>query len=275
MKVSYYPGCSLDSSAKEYGASLEAVSGSLGIELHELNGWTCCGASSAHVTDNKLASGLAMRNLLIANQVGMDVLVPCAACYLRLKSAEKELNSEKPATIHIKHAADFIWDECGQKGITAKVTRSLDKLNPVCYYGCLVTRPPEITGAKDPEDPKSIDNIMMSLGANVKKWSYKTDCCGGSLMLTHPDHAQKLIKRLYDAALEAGANCIVVGCPMCHSNLDTRQKNVSQSNGQGYNIPIYYFTELMGLAFGNKSSEKWIKRHLTDARSLLKQNALL
>jgi heterodisulfide reductase subunit B len=275
MKVSYYPGCSLESTAKEYGESLEAVTNSLGIELEELNGWTCCGSSSAHVTDNRLAFELAMKNLLIANKAGKDVVVPCAACYLRLKSAEKELNSGKPSTMHIKHAADFIWEESREKNITTRVTRPLEKLNPVCYYGCLVTRPPEITGSKEPEDPTAMDNIMKSLGANVKKWSYKTDCCGGSLILTHPDNAKRLIKRLYDGALEAGADCIVVSCPMCHSNLDTHQKEIRLSDREGYNIPIYYFTELMGLAFGNKSSEKWVKKHLTDARSLLKQNALL
>lgn len=275
MKVSYYPGCSLEGSAKEYGESLKAVSRVLGIELQELAGWSCCGASSAHVTNDALASELAMKNLVIANKEGRDMLVPCAACYLRLKSAEKELNSGKPAPIHIKHAADFIWDECGEKAITAKLVKSLEKLNPVCYYGCLVTRPPKITGSREPEDPKSMDNILKSLNAKVKTWSYKTDCCGGSLMLTHPELAKKLIGRLFGMAVEAGADCIVVSCPMCHSNLDTRQKELKQPNGNGYNLPIYYFTELMGLAFGNKSAAKWVNKHLTDAMTLLKRKELL
>ena len=275
MKVSYYPGCSLEGSAKEYGESLEAVTRILGIELQELPDWTCCGASSAHVTDDRLASELAMKNLVIANKVGKDVIVPCAACYLRLKIAEKALNSGKPAPIHIKHAADFIWDECGEKAITAKLVKSLEKLNPVCYYGCLVTRPPTITGSREPEDPKSMDNILKSLNAKVKTWSYKTDCCGGSLMLTHPELAKKLIGRLFGMAVEAGADCIVVSCPMCHSNLDTRQKELKQPNGNGYNLPIYYFTELMGLAFGNKSAAKWVNKHLTDAMTLLKRKELL
>lgn len=275
MKVSYYPGCSLEGSAKEYGESLEAVTRILGIELQELPDWTCCGASSAHVTDDRLASELAMKNLVIANKVGKDVIVPCAACYLRLKIAEKALNSGKPAPIHIKHAADFIWDECGEKAITAKLVKSLEKLNPVCYYGCLVTRPPTITGSREPEDPKSMDNILKSLNAKVKTWSYKTDCCGGSLMLTHPELAKKLISKLFEMAVEAGADCIVVSCPMCHSNLDTRQKELKQPNGNDYSLPIYYFTELMGLAFGNKSAAKWVNKHLTDAMTLLKRKELL
>jgi heterodisulfide reductase subunit B len=265
----------LEGSAKEYGESLEAVTRILGIELQELPDWTCCGASSAHVTDDRLASELAMKNLVIANKVGKDVIVPCAACYLRLKIAEKALNSGKPAPIHIKHAADFIWDECGEKAITAKLVKSLEKLNPVCYYGCLVTRPPTITGSREPEDPKSMDNILKSLNAKVKTWSYKTDCCGGSLMLTHPELAKKLISKLFEMAVEAGADCIVVSCPMCHSNLDTRQKELKQPNGNDYSLPIYYFTELMGLAFGNKSAAKWVNKHLTDAMTLLKRKELL
>jgi len=284
VKVSYYPGCSLDGSAREYGESIKTVTGVLGIELEELPDWTCCGASSAHVTNDGLASALAVRNLVIANKIGRDVLVPCAACYLRLKSAEKELKSGKQieenpgkysSNIHIKHSADFIWEVCGEKAIREKVQKPLEKLNPVCYYGCLTTRPPQITDAKDPEDPKAMDNILKSLEANVKSWSYKTDCCGGSLMLTHPELAKKLVGHLFDMALEAGANCIVVGCPMCQSNLDTRQKEIMQANGNRYNVPIYYFTELMGLAFGSMSVDKWLKKHLTDAKTLLKQQGLL
>jgi heterodisulfide reductase subunit B2 len=284
MKVSYYPGCSLDGSAREYDESLKAVAGTLDIELEELPGWTCCGSSSAHVTDEGLAVDLALRNLVIANATGRDLLVPCAACYQRLKNAEKTLTPENALErgsgethppVRIKHSADFIWEICGEKTIAGKLKKPLGGLNPVCYYGCLTTRPPRVTDARDPEDPKAMDGILMSLAANIKGWSYKTDCCGGSLMLTHPDLAQTMVRRLLDGALEAGADCIVVGCPMCHSNLDLRQKEIRQINGGGYHIPIYYFTELMGLAFGDRSVKKWIRRHLTDAATLLERQKLL
>ena len=284
MKVSYDPGCSLDGTAREYNESLKAITGLLGIELEELPDWTCCGASSAHVTDDKLAFSLAARNLIIADKVGKDLIVPCAACYQRLKAAEKGLQAGKSVgnnsvkysgKIRIKHSADFIWEECGEKVIRGKVKKSLSELNPVCYYGCLTTRPPDVTDSKDPEDPQAMDAIMKSLDTNVKSWSYKTDCCGGNLILTHPELAKKLIEKLFDMTLEAGADCIVVGCPMCQSNLDTRQKEVLQDNGDKYNIPIYYFSELMGLAFGDKSVEKWLNHHVTDAKSLLRQKGLL
>jgi heterodisulfide reductase subunit B2 len=175
----------------------------------------------------------------------------------------------------IKHAADLIHEMAGEKAIAVKVKKSLAGLSPVCYYGCLTTRPPKVTDAVDPEDPQSMDEIMKALGADVKNWSFKADCCGGNLMLTHPELAKKLVKKLYDMALEAGADCIVVGCPMCQSNLDTRQKDISGDDGKKYEIPIYYFTELMALAFGDPSAEKCLKKHLTEARGLLKKKGLL
>lgn len=284
MKVSYYPGCSLDGTALEYNESLESTAKILGIELEELPDWTCCGASSAHVTDDKLAVSLAGRNLIIADRIGKDLMVPCSACFQRLKSAEKALKSGKSVAgidhqykgkFDIKHSADLIWEACGEKTIASKVKKSLQGLHPVCYYGCLTTRPPKVTDAENPEDPQSMDEIMKALGADVKNWSYKTDCCGGNLMLTHPDLAKKLVKKLFDMALEAGADCIVVGCPMCQSNLDTRQTEILQENGQKYNLPIYYFSELMGLAYCDRNIEKYLNKHLTEAKVLLKQKALL
>jgi heterodisulfide reductase subunit B len=284
MKVSYYPGCSLDGTAIEYNQSLGAVAGALGVELEELPDWTCCGSSSAHATNNELAVSLAGRNLIIADKIGKDLVVPCAACYQRLKSAEKELKAGKcvegitykyDGKFHIKHSADFIWENLGEKAIIARVKKPLQGLNPVCYYGCLTARPPKVTDARDPEDPQSMDEIMKALGASVKNWSYKTDCCGGNLMLTHPDLAKKLVKKLFDMALEAGADCVVAGCPMCQSNLDTRQQEILRDDGEPYNLPIYYFTELMALAFGHPNVEKWLNKHLTEAKTLLQGKGLL
>jgi heterodisulfide reductase subunit B2 len=284
MKISYYPGCSLDGTAVEYAESLIAVAKILGMELEELPDWTCCGSSSAHVTSDELAVSLAGRNLIIADKIGQDLLVPCAACFQRLKSADKELKSGKSVAgiehryqgaFKIKHSADLIWEDVGEKGIARKVKKPLSGLNPVCYYGCLTTRPSKVTDTVNAEDPQALDEIMKVLGANVKNWSYKTDCCGGNLALTHPELAKKLVKKLYDMALEAGADCIVVGCPMCQSNLETRQREISVENGRDYNIPVYYFTEMMGLAFGDPGVEKWLKRHLVDARTLLQNKGLL
>jgi heterodisulfide reductase subunit B len=282
--VSYYPGCSLDGTAKEYGESTEAVCKALGVELKELDDWNCCGSSSAHATSELLAVALPARNLEIADKAGLDLVVPCAACFQRLKSAEKEMragkdvagvNSKYEGNFDIKHIVDFIWEDIGEKTINSKIKKPLKELKPVCYYGCLTARPPKITDAKNPEDPQAMDNVMKSLGADVKNWSYKTDCCGGNLILTRPDIARKLIQKLLDMAEEAGADCIVTACPMCLSNLDSRQKEISKNSGKEYRTPIFYLSELMGLAFDEPPVPKWLGRHLVDPRPLLKQKGLI
>lgn len=283
MNVSYFPGCSLQGTAREYAESTEAVSRTLGVELQELHDWNCCGASSAHATDDMLASALGARNLGIADRAGLDLVVPCAACYQRLKVAEKKLlagkavggiSGEYKGDFHIKHITDFFWENVGEKAVREEVQKSLEGLNPVCYYGCLIVRPPRVTDAKNHEDPQAIDNLMKALGANVRNWSYKTDCCGAGHVLTRPDIADRLIQKLFDMAVEAGADCIVVACPMCQYNLDARQKAISLDTGREYNLPIFYFTELMGLAFGEPSVKKWLSRHMVDPRPLLEQKGL-
>lgn len=284
MNVSYYPGCSLDGVAREYGESTEAVARILGIELKELEDWSCCGAASAHATNDTLALALPARNLEIAAKAGLDLIVPCAACFSRLKIAEKELQSGKDIEgisgkyqggFYIKHLADFLWEDISEKAISEKVKKPLKGLNPVCYYGCLITRPPKVTDARDPENPESMDNLMETLGAEVKNWSYKTDCCGAEHVFTLPRVAWKLMQKLLDMAEEAGADSIVAGCPMCQSNLDSHQKEISRETGKKYHTPVFYFTELMGLAFGDPSVEKWLSRHIVDPRPLLKQKGLI
>jgi len=284
MEVSLYPGCSLEGLAKSYNESLEAVSRTLGVELHELKDWTCCGAASAHVANDKLAVALAARNLGIADKAGMDLVVPCSACFQRLKVAEKHLKQGKPVdglsikyegNLHIKHLPDFLWENVGEDLIKEKVKKSLEALSPVCYYGCLTSRPPKVTDARNHEDPQEMDNILKALGASVKNWSFKTDCCGGDLTLTRPDLHMKLTQRILDMAEEAGADCIAVDCPMCHENLDSKQTEISRETGRAYNIPIFYITELMGLAYGIPAVEKWVGRHTVDPRPFLKGKGLI
>lgn len=284
MEVSLYPGCSLQGLAKSYAESLEAVSKTLGVELRELKDWTCCGASSAHVTNDRLAVSLAARNLGIADQAGMDLVVPCSACFHRLKVAEKHLKQGKPAdglnkqysgNFTIKALPDFFWENVGERALKEKVKQPLHALSPVCYYGCLTLRPPDITDAKNPEDPHEMDKVLQSLGANVKNWSFKADCCGGNLTLTRPDLHMKLTQRILDMAQETGADCIAVACPMCHENLDSKQAEISAESGKPYNIPIFYFPELIGVAYGDPAAGKWMDRHIVNPRPLLRNEGLL
>jgi len=284
MEASLYPGCSLEGLAKSYKESLQSVAKTMDIKLSELDNWTCCGASSAHVTNDKLAVALAAKDLITADKAGKDLVVPCAACFQRLKVAEKHLKDGKPVAgitdryagnFHVKALPDFLWNDVGKKAWKDKVKKPLNALSPVCYYGCLTARPPKVTDSRNPEDPQEMDNVLRSLGANVRNWSYKTDCCGGSLTLTRPDLQMKLSQKLLDMAEEAGADCIAVDCPMCHENLDSKQQEISQESGKSYNVPILYLTELMGLAFGDPDVEKWLGRHTVDARPMLVERGLL
>ena len=281
MKVSYYPGCALHGTALEYDESTRTVGRLLGVELCELPDWNCCGASSAHVTDEALALSLVARNLAIAQKQGMDVVVPCAACYSRFKAGEREAaagegaEAGKKLNFQILSLLEFLVDPGLLEKIKGLKKQPLTGLKVVCYYGCLLVRPPKVTGARDHENPKKMDELLGLLGAEVIPWSYKTDCCGGSLVLTRTDIVRRLTQKLFDKALEAGAEAMVVACPLCQSNLDSRQEEISQEAGKKYELPVLYFTELIGLSLGHPDAGKWFKRHFVDPTKLLASKGLI
>jgi len=284
VKVSYYPGCSLHGTAREYRESTEAVCKDLNIELIELEDWNCCGASSAHSTNEELAITLAARNLVIAGKSGLkDLVIPCAACFQRTKVAEYELLNNPDSykdfpfkgEVEPRDLLNFICEGIGLNTVKEKVKRHLSGLKAVCYYGCLTMRPPKVTGAKNYENPQNMDDLLTVLGAEALPWSYKTDCCGGSLVLSRPDVVRKLVNKLYEMALETGAECIVTACPLCQGNLDQRQEEISKEFKKRYYLPIFYFTELMGLAMGHNEIDKWLGRHLVDPKKLLKSKNLI
>ena len=282
MEVSYYPGCSLHGMAVEYDESVRAVCEALDIAVAELPDWNCCGASSAHFVDDALALALPARNMAIAEQAGRELLVPCTACFQRLKHADKALREDAARWIDgpyegkaaIYHVNEFFHRPELMKLVKRNVKRPLAGLAAVPYYGCLSQRPPKITGAERPENPTSMDDLMRAVGIEVRPWSYKTDCCGASLTLTRPDVIHKLSGDLYEAAAEAGAECLVTDCPMCQSNLDTRQAEIEAERGQQYGLPVFYVTELMALAFGDQRAGRWWKKHFVDPRPLLKSKGL-
>jgi heterodisulfide reductase subunit B len=280
-EISYYPGCSLDGTAREYDESIRGVCEMLEVDLHELEDWTCCGASSAHCTDEHLAIELALRNLAIAEKGEWELLVPCVACYSRFKTAEKEVREhpeewETPyrGKVRIRYALDFFCEDSFLDAVREKVVKPLSGLKVACYYGCLSVRPPDITMVKDYEDPQHMDRLMDMLGADPLPWSYKTDCCGASLVMTRTDIVRKLSHGLLEMAREAEADCLVTGCTMCQANLDTRQEEIGKEFGQKYDLPVFYFTEVMGLAMGHRDVKKWFRRHLTDPTKLLSSKGL-
>jgi heterodisulfide reductase subunit B len=281
-EVSYYPGCSLHGTAKEYDESVRGVSNLLEIRLHELENWTCCGASSAHCTDEALALALPARNLALAEKNDRDLLVPCVACYNRFKVVEKEVKDhpEKQdrachGTVPIRYALDFFSEESILEEIGKKKVNPLKGLRVACYYGCLTVRPPKLTAVKQYENPTHMDRLMEQLGAEPLPWSYKTDCCGASLVMTRTDIVRRLGQRLLSMAREAEADCVVTGCSMCQANLDTRQDEIEKEGGARYGLPILYFTELMGLALGHRDVKKWLGRHVTNPLKVLAAKGLV
>jgi heterodisulfide reductase subunit B len=250
----------------------------LGVELLELPDWNCCGASAAHSTDDGLAHQLADRNLRIAGKEGKDLVIPCAACYSRLKAAEKIGEAAAaPAVsgkIRVLSILEFLAAPEMAEKIRTLQKRSLEGLRVVCYYGCLYSRPPRVTGAKNYENPEEMDRLMKMIGVESVPWSYKTDCCGGSLVLTRTDIVRRLTQKLFDLALEAGAEAMVVACPLCQANLDTRQEEISREAGKSYELPIFYFTELIGIALGYRDPGRWWKKHFVDPAGFLLKKGL-
>ena len=283
MKVSYYPGCSLEGTAIDYADSIAAVAPLLDVDLAELEDWNCCGASAAHSINHTLALDLPVRNLLIARQAGRDVVAPCALCFNRLKVAEKALAGPEgkkwgasPAPLpKVWDLLDYFSQPALLKDLKQKVVRPLAGLKAVCYYGCLVARPPRVTDKEACENPRNMEALLQVLGAEPLDWSFKTDCCGAGLAVSRPDIIDTLVKRLYDRALAAEAECLVVSCQMCQANLDMPQKRIGKKAGRDYHLPVLYFTELMGLALGHPEVKKWLAKHLVDPRPLLKRKGLL
>jgi heterodisulfide reductase subunit B len=282
MKVTYYPGCSLEGTAVDYAASIAGVASWLDVELVELFDWNCCGASSAHSLSHLLALHLPARNLALAEKAGRDVVAPCALCFNRLKVAEKALLDPEGEDLGISYGGGIkIWDLLDYltqnvflEALAPKVVAPLMNLRAVCYYGCLVARPPAVTDKSDCENPRNMERLLKVLGVKPIDWSFKTDCCGAGLAVARPDIIDTLVQRLYERALESKAECFVVSCQMCQANLDLSQERISRKFGKDYYLPVFYFTELIALALGHPEAPKWLAQHLVDPLPLLKMKGL-
>ncbi len=288
MQVGYYPGCSLESTAKEFDLSIRAILGEMGISLKEIPDWNCCGASPAHSLNEELAKALPYRNLAMAESAGLkSVISPCPACYSHLKHVHEEIQKESrllerlpkmtgreyQRSVQSKHLLDFIKEDVGYERLKQSMKSSLNKLKVVCYYGCL-TRLPGVN-LDDVENPVLMDEMMEVLGADPLHWSHKTECCGASLSVTKTEIALRLVRGLLEAAQERGANCIVVICPLCQSNLDTRQGDINKAFGTNFSLPILYLSQLIGLCQGLNYNDLGLGRLVVSPRNLLLENGLI
>jgi heterodisulfide reductase subunit B len=278
MKYAYYPGCSAHSTARDMHESCVAVAKYLDIELKEIDGWTCCGATSAHQTDRILAATLPVANLLRARDMDMDMVVNCAACYNRSKVANYEvinspevrsqvqaaLEQDYDGSVKVRHFAEILLHDVGVDEIKKRLKRSLNGMKVACYYGCYLLRPSEVTGFDDPENPTLLERLVEAMGGESVDWPGKVECCGGGLTLTRTDVPVKLSGSIIDKAQASGASCITVACPMCQVSLDLRQKEIEKASGKQYKMPILYITQLLGLCLGIPEKELGLTRLMVD-----------
>ncbi len=288
-EIAIYPGCSLETSSSHYLQSIKTVFGVLQIPFREIADWNCCGATSVKSVDQHLNLMLSHKNLALAEKQGIrELVVPCASCYFRLVGAEYELNNDEKlleklnnesdlpykGQVKVRNILDFFVNVVGLDHISKYVKNPLNGLKVACYYGCLNTRVPIEKAFDTREYPMSMDEIVKALGGEVVDWSYKTDCCGASLFVTVNTIAEKLVgKVLKDAGLR-GVDCVAVSCPMCQTNLDTKQDSIRKKYPVEYPLPVAFITQLMGVAFGCSPADLGFKKNFVPLGSIYKTRSL-
>ena len=283
MKYAFFPGCSLETTAWDFAQSARAVCAALGIELEDVPDWVCCGSTPAHASNASLATALPVVNLQKAQSLGAPVMTACASCYARLRTANHRVQGDAAerhrmeritgapydGSVEVLHVLDVLVNRLGIAAIRAQIKRPLAGLRVACYYGCLLSRPPEGVAFDDPNDPTCMDELIAATGAETVAWPYKTECCGASLAMTEPAAVSRLGHRLLSMARLAGASCIAVACPLCQMNLDLRQRDATQAHGELPPTPVLYVTQLLGLALGLPANELGLEALTVRADELL------
>jgi len=281
----YFPGCSSsEGNSMAYGQSAQAVSGVLDIELIELEDWNCCGSTPYSSIDELSSFCLSARNLSLAEKRGFDLVTPCSSCYVMLNRTQSYLKDypqvkanvdealaagglEYHETVKARHLLDVLVNDIGYDAIRAKVKRELEGLKVASYYGCQIVRPR--LGFDHPEYPESLDKLVASLGAEPVPFPLKSRCCGGSLIISNEAVALDLIRKLLESAASNGAECLVTVCPLCQTNLDAYQSRVNKKFKTDFHIPVLFFTQLMGVAFGLDDEELMLKTSIVPVERVL------
>ncbi|MFN3621901.1 MAG: CoB--CoM heterodisulfide reductase iron-sulfur subunit B family protein [Nitrososphaerales archaeon] len=289
MKYAYYPGCSAHTSGKEYDRSFRLVVKALDIELVDVPDWSCCGSHVTYVFNPMLAASLSARNLSLVGKMGEEVVVTtCSGCYQTLKrsnqllkqdgevqskvkNALKAINLDYTGNVKVRHALEALTTDEVLKAIAEKINKPLKGLKVAPYYGCAIVRPKFEDSFDDVENPQSLDRLIKILGAEPLPYIDKVRCCGGVLIMKHEKVGLEMIRRLLVDAKQAGADCIVTPCALCHLNLDIMQPKVEQTFKTTLNMPIFFFTQLVGLALGLEHSQLGLDKHMVSPINLLKK----
>ena len=278
MKYHYYPGCSLEGTAREYDLSTRAVMGLMGAQLMEIEDWSCCGAGAAEAISYLLSLALPARNLAIAEKQedGRDILVPCSACYLNLKKVEEKTRREPELldtlnsilaedhlqlnrSVHVRHLLDILANDLGADAFRPKVKNVLQNFRIAPYYGCQCLRPYAVFD--DPEKPRSMEPLIEAIGAQIHPWNLGGKCCGASHMNTHMDVNLELVTAILRGA--KGADAIVTVCPMCQMNLEAYQQKISRRCNEDLHMTVLYLPQLIGLALGLSKQDLGLNLNLS------------
>lgn len=287
-----YPGCSMESSAKAYYDSLLKIAPVIGLDLEEIEDWNCCGATEYLGISLAPAYSLISRNLALAARQAngsRTIVAPCSACYLNLAKADYYMREQPklgrivnealatgglsytPGSLDIRHLLDVIVYDIGLDTVKAKVTRPLTGLRVAPYLGCMVPRPDYEHRWSDHEHPVELDMLLKALGAEVIDFPLKTHCCGGHMTQIGPDTAFELIRRLVSSADHYEADLMATLCPMCQLNIDAYQGEMNRHFGTSYHMPVVFFTQLMGIAFGMRARELGFGTELVSAKKAMKK----
>lgn len=284
LRFAYYPGCTLLSGAKEYDVSVRATFAHLGVELVELEDWSCCGAVHADVEQADAATALPARNLALAEAQGCTtILAPCSGCYRSLRRASLSIAGVAgvrasvngrlregltvAGNVEVLHPVYVILEMLGLDALRHAVKKPLSGLKVASYYGCMLTRPKDRFDSA--ERPVGLDRIVQVLGAEVIDYPMKAKCCGGAMAISHAGVTARLTGNVLESAKDAGADVVTLACPMCHTALDAYQSKAERAVGRSLNLPVLYFTQLIGLALGLDASQLGFERHIVSPREQL------
>jgi len=283
LEFAYYPGCSLEHTASPYDKSIRATFKALGIGLHEIDDWNCCGATMYMSVKKIVGYSISARNLALAQNMGMQICAPCSSCYTILRKANRhiawdpkertKINEALKAAdlsydtlVEVRHPLDILANDFGFDAIASRVTIPLKGVKVAPYYGCQIVRPHGLID--DVDDPIKMDRLFGALGAEVTNFPCKVRCCGGMLMTTREDIALALNLKLLEAAADSNADMIATACPLCQMNLEAYQKKINRVFGRDFHMPIVYFSHLLGLALGIRPEAMGIDQLLIQPEKL-------
>jgi heterodisulfide reductase subunit B len=282
-EYAYFPGCSLEKIGLSYHHSSIETTKKLGVELKELEDWNCCGATTYFHVDELLAYTLCARNLAMAEKENLDLVAPCSACYKNSYFTNKHLKEDADLADHInyaleednlsfsgqsevKHLIEVFVHDVGFEEIRNNVSKPLEGLQVAPYYGCQILRPKK--DDEDVEQAEFFEDLMSAIGAEPVPYPLKLKCCGGSLLISNREAALSMVRNLLQNAEDNGAAVIATACPMCQVNLECYQQQVNQEFGTRFEVPVVYFTQLMGLALGIPGKKLGIGKEIVAATPL-------